>query len=294
MARKTWIEVALNGAWTRRLQPGIPVTADEIVREGVACVKAGAAIVHAHTLEPDSGRQNNDVENCARFLGGIRDRVDAIVYPTAVPAPNRTDWKERYATVVEVCRRGIAEWGYLDPGSVNLWQASAKASDYNNDRAIYTNSPGFVDYQMQQAEAHQFHPAYACYEPGFVRHGAMLLRQHPRTPTPIYRFMLTTAFTFSFPPEPWAIEAYVKLLESVAPGAPWIVAGLGVDVLPLIPAAVEMGGHVRVGLEDAPHHSRQSNLAMVEAAVNAIQKAGGEPATAADVRSTLKAWKAPA
>ena len=294
MAKKTWIEVALNGAWTRRAQPGIPVTADEIVREGVACVKAGAAIVHAHTLEPDSGRQNNDVENCATFLAGIRSQVDAIVYPTAVPPPNRTDWKERYATVVEVCRRGIAEWGFIDPGSVNLWQAGTTASDYNNDRGIYANSPGFVDYQMQQAEAHQFHPAYACYEPGFVRHGAMLLRQHPRTPTPIYRFMLTSAFTFSFPPERWALEAYVKLLESVAPGAPWIVAGLGVDVLPLIPAAVAMGGHVRVGLEDAPLNSKQTNLALVEAAVNAIQKAGGEPATASDVRATLKAWKAPA
>ncbi len=289
MGKKTWIEVALNGAWTRRLQPRIPVTAEEIVREGVACVKAGAAIVHAHTLDPDSGRQNNDVENCVAFLSGIRSQVDAIVYPTAVPPPNRTDWKERYATVVEVCRRGIAEWGFIDPGSVNLWQAGTGASDFNNDRGIYANSPGFVEYQMQQAEQHQFHPAYACYEPGFVRHGAMLHRQHPRTPAPIYRFMLTSAFTFSFPPERWALEAYVKLLESVSPGAPWIVAGLGVDVLPLIPAAVAMGGHVRVGLEDAPHQSSKSNLELVEAAVNAIQKAGGEPANAADVRAALKA-----
>ncbi len=288
MAKKTWIEVALNGAWTRRLQPRIPVTAEEIVREGVACVKAGAAIVHAHTLDPGSGRQNNDVENCVAFLSGIRSQVDAITYPTAVPPPNRTDWKERYATVVEVCRRGVAEWGFIDPGSVNLWQAGAGAPDYNNDRGIYANSPGFVEYQMQQAEEHQFHPAYACYEPGFVRHGAMLHRQHPRTRAPIYRFMLTSAFTFSFPPERWALEAYVKLLESVSSGALWIVASLGVDVLQLIPAAVAMGGHVRVGLEDAPNNSNKSNLELVEAAVNAIRKAGSEPASAADVRAALK------
>lgn len=293
MAKKTWIEVALNGAWTRRLQPRIPVTADEIVREGIACVKAGAAIVHAHTLDPESGRQNNDVENCTTFMSGIRSQVDAIVYPTAVPPPNRPDWKERYATVVEVCRRGLGEWGFIDPGSVNLWRTGTAAPAYNDDHAIYANSPGFVEYQMQQAEEHQFHPAYACYEPGFVRHGAMLHRQHPRTPSPIYRFMLTSAFTFSFPPEPWALEAYVKLLNNVAPGAPWIVAGLSVDVLPLIPTAVALGGHVRVGLEDAPHHCDRSNLDLVEATVNAIQKAGGEPATAADVRATLKDCKAP-
>jgi len=289
MSKKTWIEVALNGAWTRRIQPRIPVTADEIIREGVACVKAGAAIVHAHTLDPESGRQNNDAENCVAFISGIRSQVDAIVYPTAVPPSNCTDWKERYATIVEVCRRGLAEWGFIDPGSVNLWHAAAEGPGYNDDRGIYVNSPGFVEYQMKQAEEHQFHPAYACYEPGFVRHGVILYRRHPRTPAPIYRFMLTSAFTFSFPPEPWALEAYVKLLENVAPGASWIVAGLGVDVLPLMPMVVAMGGHVRVGLEDATHNSNRSNVELVEAAVKAIQKAGSEAATAADVRVELGA-----
>ena len=146
---------------------------------------------------------------------------------------------------------------------------------------------------MDLAEKHQFHPAFACYEPGFVRHGAMLHCRHPRTPVPIYRFMLSSAFTFSFPPEPWALEAYVKLAEKVAPGAPWMVAGLAVDVLPLIQATVAMGGHIRVGLEDAPHNSSRSNVQLVEAAVAAIQLAGGEPATAADVRKTLAAYKPP-
>ena len=245
-----------------------------------------------HTLDPDTGRQNNDIENCVTFLSGIRSQVDTIVYPTAVPPPNRSDWKERYATVMEVCRRGVAEWGFIDPGSVNLWRADATALDYNNDRAIYANSPGFVEYQVQHAEEHQFHPAYACYEPGFVRHGRCYIGSIRERQPRFIVLCLRRHLRFSFPPERWALDAYVKLLESVAPGAPWIIAGLGVDMLPLIPAAVAMGGHVRVGLEDAPHNSNRSNLELVEAAVNAIHKVGGEPATAADVRSTLKAWKA--
>ncbi len=44
MARKVWIEVALNGAWGRDVQPGIPATVQAIVAEGIACAKAGAAI----------------------------------------------------------------------------------------------------------------------------------------------------------------------------------------------------------------------------------------------------------
>ncbi len=294
MAKKTWIEVALNGAWTRRIQPRIPVTAVEIIAEGVACVRAGAAIVHAHTLEPETGRQNSDVENCQAFISGIRSQADAIVYPTAVPPPNRLDWRERYSTIEELARRGLAEWGFIDPGSVNLWRADApNAPEYGDDRGIYANSPGFVEYAMGLAEKYRFHPAYACYEPGFVRHGAMLHRRHPRTPAPVYRFMFSSRFTFSFPPEVWAMEAYVKLLEQVAPGAQWMAAGLAVDVIPLIPAVVAMGGHVRVGLEDAPHGSAKSNLELVEAAVDAIQKAGGEPATASEVRDALAACKPP-
>ena len=86
--KKTCIEVALNGASTRRVQPRIPVSAREIIDEGVACIKAGAAVIHAHTLEPDTSKQNGDVDNCAAFMNGIREQVDAIVYPTVVGPPN--------------------------------------------------------------------------------------------------------------------------------------------------------------------------------------------------------------
>ena len=87
MAKKTWTEVALNGASTRRVQPLIPVLAKEIIDEGVACIKAGAAVIHAHTLDPDSGKQNGNVDNCAAFMDGIREQVDAIVYPTIIGPP---------------------------------------------------------------------------------------------------------------------------------------------------------------------------------------------------------------
>jgi len=43
LARKVWIEVALNGSWGRDKQPNVPVTAEEIIADGVACVEAGAA-----------------------------------------------------------------------------------------------------------------------------------------------------------------------------------------------------------------------------------------------------------
>ena len=96
-----------------------------------------------------------------------------------------------------------------------------------------------------------FHPAYAIYEPGFTRAGAALARALGAK-TPIYRLMFSETFAYGFPPKPYALAAHLALLDEEAPGAPWMIAGLGVDIRPLIAETVRRGGHVRVGLEDAP------------------------------------------
>ena len=53
---KVWIEVSLNGAWSRKLQPRIPDTVEAIIAEGIACARAGAAIVHTRALSEGPGR----------------------------------------------------------------------------------------------------------------------------------------------------------------------------------------------------------------------------------------------
>jgi 3-keto-5-aminohexanoate cleavage enzyme len=66
-----------------------------------------------------------------------------------------------------------------------------------------------------------------------------------------------------------------------------MVAGLGVDIRPLIPYAVAHGGHVRVGLEDASWGTTLSNRMWVEDAVRLIRECGGEPAPAKIIRAKL-------
>jgi len=109
-----------------------------------------------------------------------------------------------------------------------------------------------VRHGLALAARYGFHPAYAIYEPGFVRLGAALARAARGAPQPVYRFMLSEGFTFGFPPAEYALDAYLRLLASEAPGAPWMVGGLAVDVLKLAPAAIARGGHVRVGWRTRP------------------------------------------
>jgi len=136
------------------------------------------------------------------------------------------------------------------------------------------------------AMRYSLHPSYAIYEPGFARLGATL-HWRESCPAPVYRFMFSSGYTFSFPPEDYALTAYLKLLDQVAPGAKWMVAGLQVDVLPMIARAVAEGGHVRVGLEDAPWGSQKSNVEWVREAAKRIENAGSTLATAQEVRAAL-------
>src|ERR1044071_2203628 len=129
---KVWIEAALNGAWGRALQPTIPISVEEIVADGIAAARAGAAIIHLRAYAAAPGRKKDDWEISARVIEGIRAKADAIVYPT-VPIAGSTlsgeakTPKERYAHLEEPARRKLVEWGTIDPGSVNFSRFQALA-----------------------------------------------------------------------------------------------------------------------------------------------------------------------
>jgi uncharacterized protein (DUF849 family) len=125
-----------------------------------------------------------------------------------------------------------------------------------------------------------------------MRLGAALHRAYSGAPAAIYRLMFSQDFAFGFPPNEWALDAYLKLLAQEAPGAPWMSAGLGVEIEPLIAATVLRGGHVRVGLEDATMGCERGNRELVGKAADLIAAAGGSLASAAQVRASLAAASA--
>lgn len=295
--RKVWIEVALNGAWGRALQPAIPVTVDAIVSEGVACARAGATIVHTHAYD-EEGRQTFDWQVYARIIEGIRKQVDVPVYPS-YPAVNTRNGAEqpqadstyRFAHMEALAARGLIEFAVIDPGSVNLTLARTRAT--SKHAGTYLNPESHIRDALAFASRHGFHPAFAIYEPGFTRAGAALARA-ANVKAPIYRFMFSETFAFGFPPEPFGLNAHLALLEHEAGRTPWMIASLSADIRPLIGETVSRGGHVRVGLEDAPLGSTMSNVAWVEDAVRILRQHEAEPATATEMRRELATYGEPA
>jgi 3-keto-5-aminohexanoate cleavage enzyme len=285
----TWIEAALNGPWGRERQPGIPLSADEVISDGLAAANAGAAIIHVHAYDASTGRQRDEWETYARIIEGIRSKVDVIVYPTIPLAGSdyaAANAERRFAHTAELAKRGLIEWTVVDPGSASFVRFDEIPT--SSAAFIYQNPLADIREGLRIAREHHVRPGYAIYEPGFTRLGAALAEGVASLPTPIYRFMFSDEFAWGFPPRAVHLDAHLQLLSSIAPAAPWMVAGLGVDIRPLIEAAVARGGHVRVGLEDAPWGTRLTNQQWVEEAARLIRSAGGEPASTAQVRASLK------
>ena len=290
MVQSTWLEVALNGPWSRSRQPRIPVLADEIVADALVCASEGAAIVHFHAYDPVSGRQRDDYEIYAPIIERIRSKSDVICYGTLpfagdIDSRQQLAPEQRFAAVDRLAEAGLIEWSVVDPGSTNI----TPYADIPEGREgfVYCNPESHVRYGLALAQRRGITPSYAIYEPGFMRLGAALHRAYPGAPTAIYRLMFSQHFTFGFPPTQWALDAYLKLLEQEAPGAPWMSAGLGVEIEPLIAATVTRGGHVRVGLEDTPMGCTRGNRELVEHAGRLIAAAGSTLASAAEVRASL-------
>ena len=292
MKNPVWLEVALNGPWSRERQPAIPVHADEIVEDAIACAAEGASIIHFHPYDPATGRQRDDYEIYAPIIERIRAKVDVICYGTLpfagdVDAKDALSPEKRYAAVEKLATAGLIEWSVVDPGSTNISTRKDVAS--GKQGFVYSNPESHIRHGLDLCHRHKLTPSYAIYEPGFMRLGAALRRTVSGLTPPVYRLMFSDNFTFGFPPEEWALEAYVRLLCIEEPNAQWMVAGLGVQIDPLVDFAVTHGGHIRVGLEDAPLGHPISNVEQVRAARARIERNGGTTATAAQVRERLNA-----
>lgn len=282
-----WLEAALNGPWSRERQPGIPITADEIVAEALACAAEGASIIHFHPYDLETGRQRDAYEIYAPIIERIRTQADVICYGTLpfagdIDASEPMSAAQRFDAVDKLAASGLLEWSVVDPGSTNISPLDELAT--GREGFIYANPDGHVRYGLALCARHHIVPSYAIYEPGFMRLGAALARCYPSLPQPVYRLMCSDRLSFGFPPRRWAIDAYLQLLDEVDPGAPWMLAGLGALIEPLIETVVQRGGHLRVGLEDVPFGHPVGNVEQVRAARARIEAAGGRLADPSEIR----------
>ena len=274
-----WLEVALNGAAGQAYQPNIPITPEAIIAQGIECAQAGAAIVHLHVYN-EQGLSVEDVDIYSRVIEGIKSKCDVIVYPTLGLSGSI---EQRFEPIRILAERGLLEWGVVDPGSVNISHRSMVENGV--DGIHYPNPDAHIRAGLDLAEENNWRPAFAIYEPGFARLGSAMAAAYANLKSPIYRIMLSDNLLFGMQPSAMAVRFYAEHLAMEAPGAPWMLSGLDADIEAITPLALELGAHLRVGLEDAPFGTDKSNIQMVETALATIADSGRSLASVAQIRS---------
>ena len=275
----------------------IPVTPEQIVDSAVAANAAGAAIVHLHVRDPETGRPVSDLGLFREVIGGIRERCDAIAQPTTGGGVGMTI--EERAAVVTECRPEMATFNC---GSFNFGIFGVKPRpemapwevEYLDSTRDYVFRNTFKDlYRLSEIfrEA-RTKPEYEVYDVGHLYNLRHLADQGLVDFPAHIQFVLGVLGANAA-----AIEQLVHMRRTAeslfgADGFTWSAAGVGYPAqFHLAATSLMLGGHIRVGLEDnlrvALDRRAGSNAELVEKAMTLAPLLDREPVDAAGARELL-------
>ena len=252
---------------TRETSPNVPLTPREIAADVRRCANAGSSMFHVHARDKE-GKPTLDADVYMEIVREIRKVAPDVIVMLSTGGRASKDPEARAAPV-----RLAPEIASITTGSVNL------------PGIIYENSPRLIEFLAGVFRENKVRPEIEVFEAGMVNNGLFLAKKG--------YFELPMHFNFVMG-APGAIPATVKnllfLSESIPSNCTWSVAGLGAREVPMATAAVVMGGHARVGLEDnarMPDGSFATNAGLVERIVNIAGAVGREIATPEDARQVL-------
>jgi len=286
---KVIIESAINGNALRKSNPHIPYTPEEIANDAIATCKAGAALIHFHVRDPQTGKWVQDVPYYAEVYRRARAASKALLWPTF---PADGDGQKRFSHFIELSRDPATkpDLGAGDMGSVNLVSYNPQSKKIQDENFIYCNSYTTIRYFLENSRELGLRPTLQIFDASFLRAALVFLEQGVLTEPLLLKFYLGgPELPFGLPPTLKSLEAYLDMLKGVRVN--WFGATLGGDNLPLVPIIVSLGGHVRVGLEDYQyaHEGQLTNPQIVERAVTTIRAMGHEVATPDEARKILEA-----
>jgi uncharacterized protein (DUF849 family) len=282
------LEVAANGVTTRAQNPAVPREPAEIAEDALACLAAGAAIVHTHTHEPALPPAAGAALYLEAYRPVLAKRPDALLYPTV--APGRTI-EERYGHTALLAEAGAIRCGALDTGSVNLGASLADGWPLPMD-FVYTNSPNDIRAMAEVCRKHGLGPSVAVFEPGFLRVVLAAEKTRALPPGTLVKLYFSAGGylaggepIFGAPPIREAFEMYLAMLRGSQ--LPWAVAVIGGSLLDseIAPLALARGGHLRVGLED--FFTAKSNEDEVRRARSLCEAHGRRLASCAEAEQIL-------
>ena len=257
-AGKVIITCAVTGSiHTPSMTPYLPVTPDEIAREAVAAAEAGAAILHLHARNPETGQPDQTPEAFAPFLGRIKQGTDAVINITTGGSP--------YMTVAERAAPAATykpEVASLNMGSMNfgLYPMLQRYKEFRFDwerqhlegsrDLVFRNSFKDIEYVLETCYGNGTRFEFECYDISHLYNLAHFAdRGLVKAP-----FFVQSVFGLlgGIGAHPEDVLHMKRTADRLFGGDyRWSVLGAGANQMRVAAQAAALGGNVRVGLEDS-------------------------------------------
>jgi uncharacterized protein (DUF849 family) len=272
--KKLIIHVALTGNYSMKsANPNVPYGPEEIAEDARRCFNAGASSFHIHARE-DDGNPSCRKELFEDILAKVKASCPgAIICVTTSGRVFKT--LEQRSAVLDLDGDLKPDFASLSLGSMN----------FPKEPSI--NSPDMIDSLAKKMLETGIRPELEAFETGMVNHAAYLLRKG------LLKGPLHFNLFFGLPGTmPGRMVDIVHQVSSLPPGSTWCAAGGGRFQLPVNNAAILMGGHVRVGLEDNLYYDNEktvpaTNEMLVQRVVRLAKELGRPIAKPEEARELL-------
>jgi 3-keto-5-aminohexanoate cleavage enzyme len=265
---KLIITTALTGnVPTRQHTPHVPLTPQEIALDVARCADQGASLFHVHARDAE-GKPTLDPAVFKHTVRLIKAHNPDVIIQLSTGARAGKDPQDRANPV-----RLLPEMASFTTGSNNL------------PGIVYENAPDFIRFLAQVFHDTGVKPEIEVCETGMINNALHLVKKALLAPPLHFDFVLGAPGAM-----PGTVKNLVFLAESLPPEATWTVAGIGKAEIPLATAAIVMGGHVRVGIEDnlyLPDGTLATNAQLVNKVVTIAREVGREIATPDEARKIL-------
>ncbi|MEY8097830.1 3-keto-5-aminohexanoate cleavage protein [Falsihalocynthiibacter sp. S25ZX9] len=291
MNRDVFITCAVTGAGaTQDKSPHVPRSPEQIAKSAIDAAKAGAAVVHCHVRDPQTGAPSRDLNLYRELTDRIRDaEVDVVLnltagmggdivfgsaespFPLNAAATDMVGATERMAHIT-AC---LPELCTLDCGTMNFAEA-----DY-----VMTNSPGMLRAMGQMMTDLGVMPEIEAFDTGHLWFATQLVKEGILKSPALVQLCMGV---------PWGapndMNTFMAMVNNIPADWNWSAFSLGRDQMPYVAASVLAGGNVRVGLEDNLFLERgvlATNAQLVEKAVGVIEGMGAKIMGPQEVREKL-------
>ncbi len=289
MTRKVILTIAPTGGMaSKRQNPALPITPEEIADDVHACWQLGASVVAIHARRAD-GQATCDPEVYRRINALVRERCDIVINNSTgggvdgdmigISANGYPEilWEERIKGV-----QAGAEMCTLD--------ATTIIATFGGQELLMHTSPRRSRELAEMMQSRGIKPEWEVFSPSHIVQDVATLTAAGLDTRPFFvNIVLGTdrAFQNAMPYSPKILQTMVDLLPL---GAIFGVTGIGPAQLPCIANSLLLGGHVRVGLEDNLYYTQgelATNEQLTRRAVTIIHEMGYELASPSEARKML-------